>query len=233
MTDSRNARRPADGLDHFFDLTMGGRRDVVVVAPHPDDEVFGAGALMCGLVSVGHRVRLIAVTDGEAAYGVMSAADTARLVERRAAERHAALRRLGVAEVISVSRLRLPDGAVGDHEATLTARLTTMRPGVIVSTWRHDGHPDHEAVGRAAADAAATCGARLLEYPVWAIHRGRLDAAQMNLARRVPMSPDVRRAKLAAAGMFQSQLEPSPDGRPVVPSALVECLADDPEVVFG
>ena len=84
-------------------------------------------------------------------------------------------RRLGVGEVISVSRLRLPDGAVKDDVARLTAQLAAMRPGVSI---------------------------------------------------------DDRRAKLAAAGMFRSQLEPSPDGRPVVPSALVERLADDPEVVF-
>lgn len=222
-----------DAPAQVFDLGMGGRADAVVLAPHPDDEVFGAAALMCGLVSAGHRVRLVAVTDGEAAYGSLTATATAALVERRRGEREAALRRLGLGDAIRVTRLRLPDGAVADHVAMLTARVATMAPTVIVSTWRLDGHPDHEAVGRAAAVAAEIGGARLLEYPVWAIHRGRLDAAQMARAWHVPMPRDVRAAKIAAAGVFRSQLDPSPDGRPVVPSALLDRLAVDPEVVFG
>jgi LmbE family N-acetylglucosaminyl deacetylase len=36
--------------------------------------------------------------------------------------------------------------------------------------WRHDGHPDHDAAGRAATIASAAAGAPLLQYLVWAWH---------------------------------------------------------------
>ena len=39
---------------------------VVVIAPHPDDEVLGAGATTATLALQGARVVVIAVTDGEA-----------------------------------------------------------------------------------------------------------------------------------------------------------------------
>ena len=41
------------------------------------------------------------------------------------------------------------------------------------ATWRGDGHPDHDAVGRAAATACDAVGCRLLEYPVWMWHWAR------------------------------------------------------------
>ena len=39
---------------------------VVVVAPHPDDEVLGAGGALASLAVRGARLLLVAVTDGEA-----------------------------------------------------------------------------------------------------------------------------------------------------------------------
>jgi LmbE family N-acetylglucosaminyl deacetylase len=44
------------------------RRPTVVVSPHPDDETPGAGGLIATQVSRHVRVKLLGVTDGEAAY---------------------------------------------------------------------------------------------------------------------------------------------------------------------
>ena len=41
---------------------------VAVVAAHPDDEVLGVGGTMAMLAAAGARLRLIAVTDGEASH---------------------------------------------------------------------------------------------------------------------------------------------------------------------
>ena len=71
----------------------------------------------------------------------------------------------------------------------------------------------------------------LIEYTVWAEHRGRcLDEC---FVRRVSLPADSRRAKGRAIDEFASQLEPSPDGRPVVPSDLVERLRVDDEVLLS
>ena len=71
--------------------------------------------------------------------------------------------------------LGLPDGQLADHEDRLTELLVEILEGAApgtwcAATWRGDGHPDHEAVGRAAAQACARTGATLLEYPVWMWH---------------------------------------------------------------
>ena len=70
--------------------------------------------------------------------------------------------------------LGVPDGAVAEAEASCVDRLTEQvgdgRGVLLVAPWRHDGHPDHEAAGRAAAAVAVRTGARLLEYPVWFWH---------------------------------------------------------------
>jgi len=220
-------------LNQQLDVGLGGPADVVVLAPHPDDEVFGVAALMCGLVSAGHRVRLVAVSDGEACFGQLSPQATADVIAQRVDERHAALEHLGIVDDIELIRLGLPDGHVAEHRAELTARVVALAATVIVSTWRHDGHPDHEAVGEAAAAAAEISGARLLEYPIWANQRARLDSHQLATMSVVPMTPAMRAAKITAVHLFRSQLDPSPDGTPVVPAALVDRLAEGDEVVFG
>ena len=120
-----------------------------------------------------------------------------------------------------------------DHREELTDEIVgKAHAAVIVSTWRHDGHPDHEAVGEAAATAAGVAGARHWEYPIWASHRGLIDPTHLARAREVRTSRTTRAAKLTAARMFLSQLEPSPDGRPVVPRELVDRLGTGPEIML-
>jgi hypothetical protein len=41
---------------------------IVVVSPHPDDEVLGAGGLICSAARAGQNLIVLSVTDGEAAY---------------------------------------------------------------------------------------------------------------------------------------------------------------------
>jgi SAM-dependent methyltransferase len=64
---------------------------------------------------------------------------------------------------------RLPDGQVVGHESELTGWLVDLlgdgRDTALVAPWRHDGRPDHEAAGRAAASAARRTGSQLWEYP--------------------------------------------------------------------
>src|ERR1700761_4683228 len=63
-------------------------RSAVIVAAHPDDEVLGVGGLISMLAASHARLRLVAVTDGEASHRGHSA--PAAVVRRRAEERAAA-----------------------------------------------------------------------------------------------------------------------------------------------
>lgn len=184
------------------------------------------------LVARGRRVRLVAVTDGEAAYGTQPTADRTRLVAVRARERTEALDALGIGDCTEVIRLGLPDGQLSANEPELAALIDDLAGSVLFATWRHDGHPDHEAVGRAAAAVAHRRELRLVEYAVWAGHRRRLGQRGRSRTHRVQLDPGAIVAKVRAVGAFTSQIGPSPDGRPVVPAELIDHLGAGQEVVF-
>src|SRR5690606_7604355 len=106
----------------------------------------------------------------EACYPGDAAWTPDRLREVRPREVAQALNVLGVRA--QVQRLGIPDGGVEARSAALKATLRTLlQPGdLVLAPWEQDGHPDHDAVGRAALAAAAQPGMRLLRYPVWAWH---------------------------------------------------------------
>ena len=149
---------------------LQGRRRLVLLSPHPDDETLACGGLLRAASQAGLEILLLAVTDGEACYPGDAAWTPDRLREVRPREVAQALDVLGVRA--QVQRLGIPDGGVEARSAALKATLRTLlQPGdLVLAPWEQDGHPDHDAVGRAALAAAAQPGMRLLRYPVWAWH---------------------------------------------------------------
>lgn len=207
---------------------------LTVVAPHPDDETLGCGGLIADARSLGIPVRVLSVTDGEACYADDPDWPATRTREVRRAELRTALRALGVDDAALVS-LDMGDGRVDIHEARLTGLLTTLiQPDdVVLTTWRHDGHPDHEATARAARRAAEMVGARVFEYPVWAWHwvdpvsgDPRLDDA---FACRI--SAGALAAKHAALGAFVSQ-RARDGGAPILPPRVMARFERDIEVLL-
>ena len=205
----------------------------LVVAPHPDDEVLGAG----GLLAMLDDAEVVVVTAGEASHPGSTVHTQARLAAIRREETTEALRRLGLPET-AVRHLGQPDGGVDEDALTehLTARLTPGR--WCLATWRGDGHPDHEAVGRAAASACAATGAILLEYPIWTWHWAEPDDDRVpwDRARRIDLPAPVRAAKAHAVAAFRSQitaLGPEPGDAPVLPAHVLARFARPIEVIFA
>jgi LmbE family N-acetylglucosaminyl deacetylase len=152
---------------------LDGVRRVVVVSAHPDDESLGAGGLVATAVSLDLAVDLVCVTDGEGSHPRSPTHTPTDLGNRRATELIHAARALGV-DPARTRRLRLPDGGLDAHVGDLTTALVELvgdgRDTVIAAPWVDDGHPDHEAVGRAASAAARRTGAQLWEFPIWFWH---------------------------------------------------------------
>ncbi|MDB5892518.1 MAG: hypothetical protein JWQ88_49, partial [Rhodoferax sp.] len=150
-------------------LPLGAR--LVVVAPHPDDEVLAAGGLISRHAAGGGECLVVAVTDGEASHPGSAIWTPAELARMRRAESNDGLRALGLRRA-EIARLGLADGGVLAHRTQLAAGLAlVLRPSdVVVTTWRLDGHPDHEATGETTADVCDHLGCRLLEAPVWMWH---------------------------------------------------------------
>ncbi len=209
---------------------------VFIVAPHPDDEVLSAGGLMQSFTALGHALTVVAVTDGDASHPGSTQWPVDRLAAERPRETAAALAKL--APTAQVHRLGLPDGGVTPREALLADMLAPLlQPGdVVFTTWRLDGHPDHEATGRACAAACEASHATLVELPVWTWHWAQPGDPRLpwDRAAVVPMTQAQLATKRDALACFRSQLEPDPTtGRPpILPASATQRLLRPFEVVF-
>jgi LmbE family N-acetylglucosaminyl deacetylase len=199
------------GLASVQPIEIGDTRRIVLVAAHPDDEVFGAGGLIQYGLSKGMSLQLLAVTDGEGCHPDSEVAPTLDLAAIRHSESREALRRLGWVEP-DIAQLHLPDGEVMNNQETLRAKLMTMlRPGdLCVASWWRDGHPDHDACGAAALWASQMVGAKMLGYLVWAWHWANPQGADIpwEQCRRLDLQDRERARKRWATGAFDSQINP-------------------------
>ncbi len=142
--------------------------NVLVVAPHPDDEAIGCGGTLCLHAQRGDRVAVAFLSSGELGLRTLPAAEACRI---REAEAEAAAIVLGIA---SLSFLRQPDWYVGGHVATAAAALRDVvareEPKVIYLPHEAEWHPDHRAalpIVRAALDGLNVVSPTLRTYEVW------------------------------------------------------------------
>jgi LmbE family N-acetylglucosaminyl deacetylase len=214
-------------------LSLDGVSRMVVVAAHPDDESLGAGGLIATATRLGLPVDIVCATDGEGSHPDSPTRTPQELAAIRAEEGRRAARALGVEQV---HRLGLPDGGVSASCEQLTRRLVEVvgdgRGAVIVAPWRRDGHPDHEAAGRAAAAAARRTGADLWEYPVWFWHWG--DPAEAPWSHLHPFVVDevagqAKRNAIRAHVSQVSPLSPLEGDETLLPSELLAHFEDGPE----
>ena len=198
---------------------------LVMLAPHPDDELLMCGGLLAQHTQAGGQCLIVGVTDGEASHTGSPAWSARRLAIARAVERSQGLARLGLPSA-KVRRLGLPDGGVGQHQEPLRAMLSAiLRPDdVVITTWRLDGHPDHEAVGNSAAGVCREVGCRLVEAPVWMWHWAAPGDDRVPWPRlcRIQPEPQVLLRKHEALQAHASQLAPRGRGLgPVLDDAIL------------
>lgn len=224
------------GHTSFAHLDIHTCPELIVVAPHPDDEVLGVGALASELAARGVPVTILSVTDGEASHPDSPTLTPTELAGIRRAESVRAAERLGLPTAIP---LGLPDGRVADHEADLETTIAERlhRGAWCAAPYRHDGHPDHETSGRAAADAARRSGAVLIEYPVWMWHWSTPCDPSVPWQRARTFHPTRHRQqrKRDAVSEFTSQiadLSPAPADRAILPQHVLDRLLRDHETVF-
>jgi LmbE family N-acetylglucosaminyl deacetylase len=169
---------------------------LLVLAPHPDDEVLGCGGLVAAMLAQGADVHVVIISDG----GLGGDAAT------REQESMAANRVLGGGA--SGARLgfwRLPDRALA-QEPTLVARLqhliVTCGADCVLLPSPFEIHPDHRALCLAGLHAVrASCRATdVLFYEVG-------QALMPDVL--VDITPFVAR-KRAALACFRSQLDQQP-----------------------
>jgi LmbE family N-acetylglucosaminyl deacetylase len=202
-------------LQHEYVLQIP-RATLLIVSPHPDDEVLGAGGLIRAATQAGHDVSVLSVTDGEAAYP-----DWRRLGPIRRRELKDALSLL-TPHKVATQHMGIPDGQVDRYRATLIDAIDRRLSGniLLVAPYERDGHPDHEATGEVCCEIARLRAVTLWRYPIWSWHHSGPDRfAGVSWGRFVLDAAGVQ-AKARAMRCFTSQLRPL--GRaPIVPYHLL------------
>ena len=179
---------------------------LVVVAPHPDDEVVAAGGLIHAWVARGAQVSVLSVSDGEAADPKHK-----RLALVRREELMQALRKLCPTHV-SVTRLGLPDGGIARYLNRVRNALSSLRSGqsTLISPYEHDGHPDHDAVGGMCLEFARANDIPIARYAIRAWERAIPEALRSAGWVRFVLTEEARRAKARALECFRSRRHPAP-----------------------
>lgn len=205
---------------------------LVVVAPHPDDEVLGAAGIMRWCHDLGTSLTVVACTDGEASHAESDVVTPTELRRRRRHERGVALDVLGLD--VAVRHLGLDDGGLAAQVPLLVAALaSTVGAGAtLLVPWEHDDHPDHRAAAEAGAAAATLLGVPLWRVPIWG--KVRRDHPYPPHAATLALAPGYRALKAAAVEAFGSQLSPlgpGPHDGPVLHPHELDRMLDGTEVL--
>lgn len=121
---------------------------LLILAPHPDDEVIGCGGLVAQHLRDGRAVRVVVATDG--AEAEPSAPDRDAYRRQREDESRRALALLGETDL---HFLRFADRGLGDAVADrIREHLIEFKPDLICVPSPIEIHPDHLALSRAFCD---------------------------------------------------------------------------------
>ncbi len=142
---------------------------VLVLAPHADDETFGAGGTIARHVAAGHRVTVVLFADNAASVEATATLRTDDIVALRKREFAAAMKAIGVQDTRC---LELPGHALDSADAVSRLRDIGIEkhPQLLYLPSIFDNHDEHRRVNICAARAfdvprLASCEAR--GYEVW------------------------------------------------------------------
>jgi LmbE family N-acetylglucosaminyl deacetylase len=148
---------------------------ILILAPHPDDEILGLGGVILKTLQQGGKVHLVYLTDGEGS-GVWP--DQEEIKRQRIALSEQVCLQLGI-PLENITRLQLPDGSVphpgqaGFDQAVkeITQLIETEKPDGVFASHTLDYWPyDHVACAEIAKEAVRQSKhkTQLWYYWVWA-----------------------------------------------------------------
>jgi len=169
---------------------------LLVIAPHPDDEILGAGRIIASAIARGGSVAVIIATTGSES---IPGADPEKLSLQRRQECEAGLIAL-LGKIPPILFLNEPDGKLDSRAVNVTSPaiasfLAKAAADIILVTDPADGHPDHKAAfGFATRLIAAGHGRKLLVMPISQRVDGIFDPKDF---QQIPVSPYDKQKKAA------------------------------------
>ena len=161
---------------------MSPKLKIIIFAPHPDDECFGAGGSILKWLKEGHEIHIIWFTDGRAGYRAAKERydlkkceatniDEAQLATIRIAEANNAAEFLGIKKE-NRHFLKFYDQELRDHikEAVVKIRNIVKDADRFVIPSAKNNHPDHQATYEIAIKVAKELNLNNLDFYVYALY---------------------------------------------------------------
>lgn len=143
---------------------------VLIVAPHPDDEVLGCSGLIQRLLNEGKQIDVVILSGGGKSHAGCCNMDESILIESRRNLSRKAAEILGL-PIENLHFLDYPDGSIA-FDCLETDRLKklidTLQPKAIFVPHKGEGWSDHLEAGRIVQKLVGEMsGLALYEYCVW------------------------------------------------------------------
>ena len=123
---------------------------VIAFGAHPDDCDMGAGGVAAKYAALGHKVKFVSLTNGDAGHQTQGGVE---LAKRRRAEAQEAGRRIGIEyEVLdNHDGMLLPTLAVREQ---VIREIRNWQADIVIAPRPNDYHPDHRYTGVLVQDAS-------------------------------------------------------------------------------
>lgn len=220
-------------------LRLGGElqtngNSLLVLAPHPDDEVFGCGGLMARALKEGKDVHVAVMSGGGGSHRGCCNADEQSITANRRRLTVNAAKALGLSSD-RILFLNFKDGAICEDDKENMERLKEFvrqaNPDNIFVPHRGEGWPDHLAARRIGLALAAQ-NTTVWEYCVWMWYY-RQKSLDWTSARSLRLDKEEHSRKLAAIREYTGPCAPC--GNPwsgVLPPLFVKANSTNTELFF-
>ncbi len=207
--------------------------NILILAPHPDDEVFGCGGFIAQQVAEGNAPHVIVLTGGGGSHRGCCSTSESDIISARRKLTHKAISVLGLPES-HLHELDFTDGDISEGNAAekkkLESLISEINPDVILVPHHGEGWSDHLAVRDLGIELANN--AEIYEYCVWMWYYRQKHLDWQN-AYVLKMTVAEHQKKLDAIWAYHSALAPC--GKPwvgVLPELFIESNSTKLELFF-
>lgn len=207
---------------------------ILIIAPHPDDEILGCGGLIQRALTKGGRVDVVILTNGEASHD--GCCEKSDIAENRTLLTYRAAQAIGLQQE-NIHKLDFKDGGVSldDEENVdrLYKLLAAIQPEQIYIPHQNEGWRDHVIIKSLISSfVEQTPKAELYEYLVWSWYyvRGWFNWRQCSVLR---MNKKECLSKITAMNVYTTDIAPC--GKPwsgTLPNILIKACSWNRELYF-
>lgn len=140
---------------------------VLVLSPHPDDDVVGCGGTLCKHHLSGNEITIIYLTDGRK--GDPTFTNEQGLVKERQKEAREAAKIIGIDNLVFLNHRDLKLRKSEETAGEMIELLDKIKPDIIYLPFFLDNHPDHIATNEifVAACKNMECKFECYAYEIW------------------------------------------------------------------